>query len=183
MKQASLWTDSSALFDESRLFRYRLERVFGTGKGIVCFIGLNPSTADETNDDPTVRREINYALRWGYAGIYKVNLFALRSTDPLGVLRAASPIGDPENIGHILQAAWDAHLVVAAWGEPSPPRLRKLTADRASYVVSRLWEAKIELACLATTQSGAPRHPLYLSGDLKPRRWSEDALLSGVRET
>ncbi|HDR1569813.1 TPA: DUF1643 domain-containing protein, partial [Pasteurella multocida] len=73
--------NNNAIFSDCGTYRYVLWRIWDTLLPRITFIGLNPSTADESNDDPTIRRCINFAKKWGYGGIYMVNLFAYRSTD------------------------------------------------------------------------------------------------------
>lgn len=69
-----------AILSEDRKYRYILSRTWDETKPTVLFIGLNPSTADEKTDDPTIRKCINYAKCWGYGKILMANLFAFRST-------------------------------------------------------------------------------------------------------
>lgn len=53
---------------------------------------LNPSTADENVDDPTIRRCINFAKDWGYGGMYVGNLFAFRTAYPKELKEAGFPV-------------------------------------------------------------------------------------------
>ena len=91
--QDNLFLKTGAIFSGCRTYRYTLWRSWDRDKGDVMFIGLNPSTADETLNDPTVRRCINYAKSWGYGGIYMANMFAFRATDPKEMKQAKDPIG------------------------------------------------------------------------------------------
>jgi hypothetical protein len=105
-------------FSACRAYRYVLWREFGgllDDSRYVMFIGLNPSTADETNDDPTVRRCIGYTSAWGYGALCMTNLFALRATDPALMLKADDPVG-PDNDTHLVEFARGADVIVAAWG-------------------------------------------------------------------
>ena len=79
------------------------------------FVGLNPSTADETNDDPTIRRCISFAQAWGYEGLCMTNLFAFRATEPSDMMKSPDPVG-PENDQALINLAESAGVVVAAWG-------------------------------------------------------------------
>ena len=88
-----------AVFSPCRTYRYALSRVWAADKPYALFIGLNPSTADETLDDPTIRRCIDFAKRWGYGGLVMANLFAYRATDPAVMKRAAEPV----RRAHLLQ--------------------------------------------------------------------------------
>lgn len=147
-----------ATFSPCRTWRYELWRRWGREPERYCaFIGLNPSTADETNDDPTIRRCIGFAKRWGFSGLYMLNLFAFRSTDPTGLKTANDPVG-PENNLHLMRICDSAELVIAAWG------VHGTYLDRHKKVLSLLGP----LHCLGTTKDGHPKHPLYLAGDTEP---------------
>jgi hypothetical protein len=91
----------------------------------VMFIGLNPSTADETRDDPTIRRCIGFAQDWGYGAVCMTNLFAYRARDPLVMKSAVDTIG-PENDQWLAFCAKEASMIVAAWGVDG----RSLGAER-----------------------------------------------------
>jgi hypothetical protein len=94
----------SAISSPCRTYRYSLFRVWNPKFPSVMFVGLNPSTADEQEDDPTVRRCVGFARKWNFGGLILVNLFAYRSTDPAGLLEAEDPVG-PGNDKHILASA------------------------------------------------------------------------------
>lgn len=163
----------TAVFSPCRRYRYRLERngigvpLFDKGR-TVTFVMLNPSTADETQNDPTVRRCIGFAQREGASRLIVVNLFALRSTDPSALLAdmMADPVGC-DNDDAILQAMNDADLVVAAWGAHGAVRAfqRDVAAETLSLICGR------KLQCLGTTKAGAPRHPLYVAADTPLAPW------------
>ena len=85
------------IFSPCRRYRYTLWRAWDMfNPGYVMFIGLNPSTADEVQDDPTIRRCIGYAKEWGYGAFCMTNIFAFRATDPRVMKAQADPVG-PEN--------------------------------------------------------------------------------------
>ena len=107
--------NSEAIFSKDRVHRYLLIREWDLQKPILMFIGLNPSTADETNDDPTVRRFIGYAKRWGYGKIYVTNAFAFRATDPQDLFSSKDPLG-PENDFWIKKISPNADKVILAYG-------------------------------------------------------------------
>ncbi len=155
------WDRSECIFSPCRTWRYTLERWWGQGD-YVNFICLNPSTADEEHNDPTVTRCCHYAKRWGYAGCVVTNLFGLRSTDPQALLVERDPVG-PENDGHIWHMAETAHLVVAAWGVWG--RLE----DRGRAVATNLIRMGAALHALGVTKEGYPRHPLYLRADAREK--------------
>lgn len=135
--------------------------------GVCVFIGLNPSTADEHESDPTVRRCINYAERWGHGRLIMLNLFAFRATDPKRMKIVPDPIG-PDNdrtlIATAALAIQSGGIVVAAWGAHGGH------LNRAAAVRTLL--APFSLHYLTLTKAGEPGHPLYLKGDLKPERWT-----------
>jgi len=127
----------------------------------VVFVLLNPSTADELQDDPTNRRGINFAHSWGYGSVVFVNLFAVRSPDPKVIKQCADPVG-PENNVFILRECKRADLIVCAWGTKGS----QLGRDVA--VLSILPRP---IYSLGLTKEKHPRHPLYLKAELKPEIW------------
>lgn len=145
---------NGAVFSPCRRYRYLLWRVWRPGDKLVAFIGLNPSTADETANDPTVRRCIGFAERWGYGGLVMLNLFAFRATDPKVMKAEPEPVG-PENDQAIWNAAMAVDQVIAAWGTHGEHQ------GRDKRVRGQLQN----LYCLGTTKDGHPRHPLYLPND------------------
>lgn len=149
---------STARFSPCRVYRYTLHRIWDESVRPAMFIGLNPSTADEVKNDPTVRRCINFARRWGFGGLIMTNIFALRSTDPNGLTRIKDPVG-PRNDYWLKRSHAQAGIVIAAWG------IWGQLEGRGDHVRDLLPDLK----CLGTTKAGNPRHPLYLRGDLKPQ--------------
>ena len=125
----------------------------------MAFIGLNPSTADEIKNDRTVTRCENFAFEWKYGGLWMLNIFAFRATDPRRMKAAPDPVG-PDNDAYILRVADKAGLIVAAWGNNGEYGSRGLT-------VCQLLK-HTNLYCLGVTNQGQPKHPLYLKADLKP---------------
>src|SRR6187455_1128147 len=123
----------SAIFSEDRRHRYTLARIIRDTEperdSTVLFVCLNPSTADEVRDDPTIRRCVGYAKRWGFSRLVVCNLFALRSTDPRALYEHPDPIG-PANDRHLLDEATRADRVVAAWGAHGGYKLRGATVLR-----------------------------------------------------
>ncbi len=143
-----------ALVSECGRYRYWLSREWDNDLPVACWIMLNPSTADATKDDPTIRRCVSFARSWSCGGIVVVNLFALRATDPKELRKATDPVG-PHNDEHLKHSAGSTGPVVAAWGAHGAFKCR----DRQ---VVRLLEGKA-LQCLGYTMKGHPRHPLYLA--------------------
>lgn len=159
--------EKSAIFSHCRRYRYSLWRdwrgLLPSGKGYAMFVGLNPSTADETNDDQTIRRCIAFAQAWGYEGLCMTNLFAFRATEPKDMMRDAYPVG-PDNDRTLVDLAARAGVVVAAWGAHGT----YLGRDRQVRAMIP------NLHHLRLTKGGHPGHPLYLPGDLRPVAMSEE---------
>ena len=155
--------NSTATLSHCRTYRYSLTREWGSGLAVL-FVGLNPSTADEMLDDPTIRRCVSFAREWGYARLHMANLFAFRATDPRDMKNASDPVG-PENDKHLLALANDSALTVAAWG------VHGTLGGRHNAVRGML----PRLHYLRLTKDGHPGHPLYLPGTLKPVAWKQDA--------
>jgi hypothetical protein len=160
-----IYCTTEATVSPCGLYRYDLTRVWRPDLDRVVFCMLNPSTADGTQDDPTIRRCVGFADAWGYGGLVVVNLFALRATDPKQIFEhyytKGSPVG-PDNDRVLLDRTANAPLVVAAWGVHGVMLLRD---ER----VRRLFrEANVRLHHLGITKDGHPRHPLYLKADCRP---------------
>lgn len=123
-----------------------------------CWVMLNPSTADASVDDPTIRRCIGFSKAWGFNGLVVVNLFALRATDPRELAKAHAPVGHM-NLDYIEDWITSSGTVVAAWGGSYP----NAYARHIREVADLLREHKA--LCLGKIGSGEPRHPLYVKGD------------------
>ena len=152
----------NAVLSECRQYRYFLYRIWNEKAARLAVVGLNPSTADEDHDDATVRQCMAYARRWGMGGLYMLNLFGWRATDPRALLKAVDPVGE-ENDTHLLTYCLDADLILAAWGVGGG----LLDRDRA---VLRLLDG-LDVMCLGTTKEGYPRHPLRNKLTLKPVKY------------
>ena len=136
-------------------YRYLLWRAWNPRLPRVLWILLNPSTADERVDDPTLRRLHSFSQHFGFGGLEVVNLFALRSTDPRALARMVDPIG-PENDDYIREAGVRATKIIAAWGSYGT------LYGRDHYILAQIASP---IFCLGITRNGNPRHPLYLRGD------------------
>lgn len=152
----------SATLSACGRYRYDLARDWGpvVAPRRACFVMLNPSTADATRDDATLRRCVGFARAWGLGGVSVVNLFALRATDPADLLRDPEPVG-PLNDAAVLAHAAAAEVVVCAWGAKGG----HLGRDR---VVLNLLRKSCRPQCLRLTGGGHPEHPLYLPAGLEP---------------
>jgi hypothetical protein len=147
-------------------YRYLLTRTLGTGNGTCVFVMLNPSTADHTVDDQTIRQCVGFTAAWGYRRLAVVNLFAWRATLPRDMLTAIDPIG-PAGDDWILHAARCADRIVCAWGEHGRHR------GRGAAVRSLLQADGRALHHLGLTKGHhQPRHPLYLARETALQEWT-----------
>ena len=158
---------STATFSPCRKYRYTLTRTWDTELPRLNFIMLNPSTADESRNDPTVTRCLGRAAMWGFGSLVVTNLFAWRSTDPEQLPYVAGggkdPIG-PDNDGSIIHAATHAHMVVCAWGRYG------LLLNRGPKVREMLASVKLHYLKLSKA-TGQPWHPLYIKMSVNPTVW------------
>lgn len=154
--------ERTTIFSPCRLYRYTLWREWLMEGGLhdhrfVQFIGLNPSTADETLDDPTIRRCKQFAMDMGYNAMCMTNLFAWRDKSPAEMKKIPNPVGE-DNDKHLLEIAGEASLIIAAWGTHGKHMYRALAVKRLIP----------KLHCLRKTKDGHPEHPLYLPQTLRP---------------
>jgi len=155
---------TSAVLSHDRVYRYELWRRWADdGAGYVNFICLNPSKADETADDPTVKKCVKFAKSWGYDAICITNLFAYRATDPEAMKAFPDPVG-LGNSRYLKEVAQRAALIVCAWGQHGSFNCR-------SSVVKRFLR-RFDLHYLRL--SGEPWHPLYLPDITRPSRWPRE---------
>jgi hypothetical protein len=150
-----------AAFSRCGRYRYALWREWDASRPTVLFVALNPSTADHRRDDPTIRRCIGFSREWGFGALVVANLFAFRTPYPKLLRVERDPVG-PRNDRWIGRLVDDSSLVVAAWGANGDYQ------RRASHVADRLGDCH----ALGVTSSGAPRHPLYVRADVRPRPFS-----------
>ena len=142
-------------------YRYNLWRQWTDNPdcGTCVFIGLNPSTADNIEDDPTIRRCIQYAKDWGCGRLVMLNLFAYRATDPAVMKQQARPVGSLNDYNLRFHTI-GAQIVVAAWGNHGSHRGRYKEALTAI-------DEHVDLKCFKVTKAGQPIHPLYQRRDAK----------------
>jgi hypothetical protein len=151
------WIRGEAEFSACRRYRWTLTRILREGDGrTMAVIGLNPSTATATRDDPTVRRCIRFAIREGFGRFVMLNAFGYRSTDPAGLRAVRDPVG-PGNDGAIARAVGAAELTVFAWGTHAALQ------DRHEAILRLVGPRH----CFGVTKEGFPRHPLYLRRDVE----------------
>jgi hypothetical protein len=154
----------AAVFSPCETYRYSLW-IGHPLAGTVNFIMLNPSTADEMKNDPTVERCCRFAAQWGHSGVIVTNLFAIRSTDPSVLRGNPEAVGGRENDAAIASHALNSHRVVVAWGNHGAQH------HRSAYIMSLLRHIGVRPEALRVTKTGQPQHPLYLPYSCKPERY------------
>lgn len=152
----------SAVISSNGMYRYRLDREFPdslleAGGLPLVFCMLNPSVADATKVDPTIRRCLGFAQREHASGIIVVNVYAYRATEPKNLWKAADPVG-PENDHYIREASRKSDRVICAWGVNAEPSDVSATLDAIISTGAVPY-------CLGKTREGHPRHPLYVRAD------------------
>lgn len=170
MTQLELIRD--AILSEDGIYRYKLTRRWVAGGGPpLPFVMLNPSTADADIDDPTIRRCMGFARKFGYDALTVVNLYAMRTTRPVHLWeRGTAYAAGPENrvyLSDMLDDALDYGTdVVCAWGAHAKPEAVQGFLGLASEI-----DVEHRLKALRVTQAGAPGHPLYLPGSSELIEW------------
>lgn len=157
---------SVAIYSDCEKYRYALTRTWDVSKGKVLFVMLNPSTATEIQNDPTVERCERRARTLGFGAFRVTNIFAWRDTDPRAMRAAKDPIG-PENNEMIAQGCLWADRVIAAWGAHGVHR------DQGAVIKNLLAKADCDIYHLGLTKHGHPKHPLYIAYAQHPELWSE----------
>ncbi|MCB1366310.1 MAG: DUF1643 domain-containing protein [Rhodobacteraceae bacterium] len=155
---------SVAIYSDCERYRYALTRVWQPDGGRVLFVMLNPSTATEVQNDPTVERCERRARALGYGAFQVCNIFAWRATDPRDMRAADDPVG-PGNDAAIREAAAWADDIVCAWGTHGAH------LDRGPAVERLLRGTGLQLRHLGLSQAGHPRHPLYIAYAVQPVDW------------
>lgn len=158
----------SAVISECGNFRWVLRRAVRRSRlvrrsGYVLWVMLNPSTADASLDDPTIRRIKDFSGQWGFSEAVVVNLYAFRATSPADMLKAEDPVG-PLNDQWVFQAALHAEMVVCGWGKHGAP-------ERVAAITEILLASNQAVYCLGTNGDGSPKHPLYLARTTPPQIW------------
>lgn len=155
---------SIAVYSNCERYRYSLTRVWDDAAGRVHFCMLNPSTATEVQNDPTVERCERRARTLGFGAFRVTNIFAWRDTDPREMRSAADPIG-PANDAAILEAADWANQTICAWGTHGA------FMSRGPHIEATLRAVRADLFHLGLSKAGHPKHPLYIAYTQQPERW------------
>ena len=155
---------SEAVYSDCEAYRYDLTRVWDASGPKALFVMLNPSTATEFQNDPTVERCERRARALGFGAFRVTNIFAYRATDPKVMRKVADPIGPANDVAIANGAAW-ASRIICAWGGHGTHMDRGQTVERLLRANAKpLWH-------LGLTQSGQPKHPLYIGYDRQPEPW------------
>lgn len=160
---------SVAVYSDCEAYRYLLTRVWDVNAPRALFIMLNPSTATEVQNDPTVERCERRARALGFGAFRVTNIFAYRVTDPKVMRAQPDPVG-PENdaaiLGSLDWVAGPQDRIVCAWGAHGAH------LDRGAAVEALLRGSRRDLYHLGLTKAGAPKHPLYIGYDRQPELWT-----------
>lgn len=154
---AERYDEASALFNSDRRHRYMLRRSLRANPydvRSICFVGLNPSTADASHDDPTVRRCATFSARWGYRTFTMLNVHSFVSTDPRGLSCEEASCEDDINLRYVQSYCEVADCVVACWGANA---IQPAAVSVRDYVLSLA-----TVRCFGQNKNGSPTHPLYL---------------------
>ena len=153
-----------AVYSPCERYRYALTRELGGDDAPVMFVMLNPSTATQDNNDPTVTRAIGFANRVGASRLTVCNVFGYRSTDPKGLRTVDDPTGSG-NTRVIMARARACGAIIVAWGNH---------AGASGFAMARRLARTHEVLCLGVTKMGQPKHPLYLRADEPLREYAHD---------
>lgn len=154
-------TYSVAKYSDCERYRYILSRTWDPSKQKILFIGLNPSTATELKNDPTVTRMMNFAKKWGFGSATVCNAFAFRATFPKELKKQINPVGEDNNTC-LQQEIEKADKIVAAWGNHAK------FLNRSQEILKFL----NNFEHFGLTKQGEPRHVLYLRSDAKLEMFS-----------
>jgi hypothetical protein len=164
------YLEASAQISDCGRYRYLLTRVWDPDRPLMGACLLNPSTADGTQDDPTLRKLVGFAARWGHGGLLLGNCYAWRATDPLDLKREARRYTDlwGENDLYLEEVARRCRTILVGWGN------NVLTSYDERRAV-RILEQCPNLVCLSMTKKGRPQHPLYIRYEAHPQPYRRAA--------
>lgn len=155
---------STAVYSDCQAFRYQLTRIWNPAGPKALFVMLNPSTATEAQNDPTVERCERRARALGFGAFRVTNIFAFRATDPRVMRAAPDPIGPGNDTAIAGSAEW-ADQIICAWGTHGAH------LHRGPRIEALLRATALPLFHLGLTQAGHPAHPLYIAYDRQPQAW------------
>lgn len=156
--------ESVAVYSPCEAYRYALTRVWQPRGRKALFVMLNPSTATEVQNDPTVERCERRARALGFGAFRVTNIFAYRATDPKVMRAQGDPVGPGNDAAIVEGAAW-ADQIICGWGSHGAH------LERGAAVTALLRATGLPLYHLGLTQAGAPKHPLYIGYQVQPELW------------
>ena len=156
-QEQNIFEDNGADFSTCGKYRYSLWRIWDKSKPLVMFIGLNPSTANATSDDPTIRRVKSIAANLGYGGVYMMNCFPYISTDPKKLVSSGGTLVNDIKLKEVSEKCTD---IIFAWGNFEIVRMMGI-----DYILSNKFP---NAKALHINKNGSPKHPLYCKSDIKP---------------
>lgn len=166
----------AAVFSADGCYRYALVREWEMSRPKLVVIGLNPSTADESVNDPTITRCVRRAIALHMGGLVMLNLFAYRATDPMVMKSVPDPIGAANDVA-LRVLCTNRPIVLGAWGNDGGFR------SRADNVTRLLLDAGVTIHALAITKMGQPQHPLYVSYGTAPMIWRRPGVAVETKPT
>jgi len=156
---------SIAVYSACERYRYLLTRVWDDVGPKALFVMLNPSTATEVQNDPTVERCERRARTLGFGAFRVTNIFAFRATDPKLMRAEADPVGPDNDVAISESTVW-ADRIICAWGSHGAHLGRGAEVERLLRATGG------DLYCLGLTQAGQPKHPLYIGYTVQPHLWA-----------
>jgi hypothetical protein len=151
----NIYSESTAVISDCKLYRYLLRRTWEENKIRALFVMLNPSTADASKDDATIRSCVRLCKDMGFGSLEVVNLFAWRATNPKELIEISDPVGDRNDA--IIEAAISrCDLVILAWGA------NPLAIGRGRAINALVRQARPATFCFGATKNRQPKHPLYV---------------------
>lgn len=160
----------SAIISPCGKYRYRLEREIQPVGPVVALFGINPSTADATVNDQTIRKDIGFAKIHGWSRIIKGNVFAFRATDVNALATCGDPWGE-DNFFHVDQIISQADILIPCWG--SRAKVPKKPWGSIDRFADRLTGLSKPVLHFGVTSSGDPKHTLMLGYDTKLEPWRQ----------
>ncbi len=145
---------------------------------------LNPSTADEQKDDPTISRVCRLAENGGFNRLLVLNLLGIRATNPVDIWLHEDPLGADN------WRAWDSALkelvpdrdsISLAWGRA--PTQRNQLVKFTPVLVEAARRLKVWSGPLMTwvqNLDGSPRHPLYIRVQTELQAYDLDSYVDRV---
>ena len=166
---------SWATYSACERYRFALNRVWNAEGRRLLFIMLNPSTATEVMNDPSVERCERRARALGYGALRVCNLFGWRSTDPRELKTVADPVGIGNDEAITKGCRW-AEMIICAWGTHGVHASRDIEVGK----ILRKNARADAIHHLGLSKAGLPRHPLYIAYAKQPEPWPVPACRASV---